>query len=218
MTIAVDGIDGTGKGTQCRMLREALNRSGGTARIISFPVYESFFGAMISEYLNGRYGPLYAADSKLIALLFAMDRKLFFETRPFSGEEILIFDRYVLSNMAHQGVKLERSRRNEFFAWLKKLEFEINRIPYPDISIVLDMKTAYSVENVAKKQPRGYTSLTYDLHENDPAYQENTRDLFLELAGMENAALIRCDAQGCLRSERDIAAELLDIVNRRLAP
>ena len=210
MIIAVDGIDGAGKGTQCRRLREAFEREGRRARLVSFPVYESFFGAMIAEYLNGKYGSLYAVDSKLIALLFAMDRKRFFERNPVSpgGDEILICDRYVLSNMAHQGVKLAPSQRGEFYAWLKTLEFEVNGIPRPDRSIILDVGITNSAGNVIKKQQRAYTDLTFDLHENDPAYLQNTRSLFLELAEMENAAVIRCDEGDRLRSEADIAEEL----------
>jgi dTMP kinase len=214
MTIAIDGIDGTGKGTHCRLLRELLKKEGRESRIISFPAYDSFFGQMIADYLNGKYGSLYSIDPKLTALLFALDRKIFFENNVFPNNTILIFDRYVLSNMAHQGVKIAPPGRPAFFDWLRILEYEINRIPSPDISFVLDMDTANSVSNVAKKQQRGYTGLTYDLHESDAGYLENTRLLFLELAQQENAIVIRCDRDGILRNTTDIVTEIA----ARIAP
>ncbi|MDR0554522.1 MAG: hypothetical protein LBG76_06980 [Treponema sp.] len=217
MIIAVDGIDGTGKGTQCGLLRAALEGKGKQVRIASFPCYASFFGEMISEYLNGAYGSLYAVNPKLIALLFAMDRKDFFEKYEPSQDNMLILDRYVLSNMAHQGVKLPAPERSLFFEWLKNLEYGVNRIPYPDISLVLDMDAALSVKNVAKKERRSYTSQTYDLHEKDAAYLQDTRALFLELAGRENAALIRCDdGNGNLKKEETIASEIAETVLNRL--
>lgn len=216
MIIAVDGIDGSGKGTQCRLLREALEKAGKRVRGVSFPVYESFFGKMIAGYLNGDYGSLYSLNPKMVSLLFAMDRKYFFEKTTVSPSEILIFDRYVLSNMAHQGVKVETSRRNEFFDWLKILEYQVNRIPHPDISIILDMEPANSMRNIAKKQRRTYTDLTFDLHESNAEYLKNTRDLFLGLAETENAEVIRCDSGGLLKPESAIASEIEKIVFSRI--
>lgn len=217
MFIAIDGIDGAGKGTQCRRLADYFNSNGATAKVVSFPVYDSFFGAMISEYLNGGYGSLYAINPKLTALLYAMDRKLYFERNPLDGasakNNIIIFDRYVLSNMAHQGIKVEQNKREVFFSWLIELEFDINKIPRPDVSIVLDIDSVFSAKNVAKKEKRSYTDKTHDIHERDAEYLSNVRSLFAALAESElrtmNTHLIKCDNDGALRSEDEVAADII---------
>ncbi|GMO26225.1 MAG: dTMP kinase [Termitinemataceae bacterium] len=208
MTIAIDGIDGAGKGTQCRLLSRYFEASGRRVHIVSFPVYSSFFGMMISDYLNGSYGSLYAINPKLTALLYAMDRRFFFENNSFNSSDIIIFDRYVLSNMAHQGVKFEPELRESFFSWIKELEFNINKIPRPDISFVLDIDAKISARNVAKKEKRAYTDKTHDIHEGDSVYLANTRTLFIELAAQTGAHIVYCSKDEVLRSEEEIAEEI----------
>jgi dTMP kinase len=226
MIIAIDGIDGTGKGTQCRRLAERLRGNGQNVSLISFPIYDSFFGKMVSEYLNGAYGSLYAINPKLTAMLYAMDRKLFFERRPYSpdsSEEILIFDRYVLSNLAHQGAKIaDAEQRQAFFDWVEELEFTVNGIPRPDVSFVLDMDTQNSRSNVAKKSKRDYTDRTFDLHESDSGYLAATRGLFLQLAAQEGAHIIKCDTaadrlgqNGSLKNEDEILDEILLVLSKK---
>jgi dTMP kinase len=217
MIISIDGIDGTGKGTQCKRLAEKLRGICEKVTLVSFPVYDSFYGKMVSEYLNGSYGALYAINPKLTALLYAMDRKLFFSMRPYDPTETLIFDRYVLSNLAHQGAKIaDAPQRLAFFEWVRELEFTVNAIPRPDISFVLDMEPQNSQSNVAKKSKRDYTDRTFDLHESDSNYLAATRGLFLQLAEQEGAHIIKCDKDGSLKKEGIILEEILAIVSEVL--
>jgi dTMP kinase len=221
MIIAIDGIDGTGKGTQCKRLAEKLKENHQKVMLVSFPIYESFYGKMVSEYLNGSYGSLYAINPKLTALLYAMDRKLFFTNRPYSPDlpgEILIFDRYVLSNLAHQGAKFaDAPQRAAFFDWVEELEFTVNAIPRPDISFVLDMDSENSQSNVAKKNKRDYTDRTFDIHESDSAYLADTRGLFLQLAERMDARIIECDRAGNLKNEDEIFGEIFAALSGNVA-
>jgi dTMP kinase len=219
MIIAIDGIDGTGKGTQCKRLVEMLGKNCQKVTLVSFPIYDSFYGKMVSEYLNGSFGALYAINPKLTALLYAMDRKLFFEMRPYDPAETLIFDRYVLSNLAHQGAKIaDEPQRLAFFEWVKELEFTVNGIPRPDVSFVLDMEPQNSQSNVAKKNKRDYTDHTFDLHESDSAYLATTQDLFLQLAEQENAQIIKCDKDGSLKNEDEIFKEIVSVLSKKGVP
>ena len=192
MLIAIDGIDGSGKGTQTKLLHDYLTEKGLKVDFISFPQYSSFFGSMVGEYLNGRYGTLEQVNPKLAALLFAMDRKDFFDKNPLDGDVILC-DRYVPSNIGHQAGRVPSDERDDFVAWLEQLEFEINRIPRPDLSIIFDIGVENSAKQVARKQKRDYTDLSHDIHEQDRAYLKNVRDYFLSLGVKDSYELINCE-------------------------
>jgi len=208
MMIAIDGIDGTGKGTQAKMLEEYLIKKGFKAKVVSFPKYGSFFGKMISEYLNGVYGSLYSVNPKLSSLLYAQDRNYYFQTETVSTNEILIFDRYVNSNIAHHSSKIDEKDRESFIDWIIELEYKTNNIPKPDISFILDLEVDNSIKNVAKKKKREYTEATHDLHESNFEYLKETRKIFLSLAGKNNTYLIKCDNNGALKNQDDIAKEI----------
>ena len=208
MIIAIDGIDGTGKGTQSRILKEYLIKKGFKARIVSFPIYNSFFGMMISEYLNGIYGSLYSINPKLASLLYAQDRQHYFQTESISADEIIIFDRYVNSNIAHHSSKINENDRRALIDWILELEYSINKIPKPNISFIFDLEVNNSIENVAKKNKRGYTESTHDLHESNAEYLLETRKAFLSLANGFDTHLIKCDINGVMKNENDIASEI----------
>ena len=109
LLVAIEGIDGSGKGTQANLLRDALTQQGTSCGLIAFPRYDAtMFGRTIGRYLNGEFGDLQAAGPHFAALLYAGDR---FESLPLIQSEIksrdvLLFDRYVPSNLAHQAAKL----------------------------------------------------------------------------------------------------------------
>jgi len=216
MMIAIDGIDGTGKGTQSKMLEEYLLKKGFKAKVVSFPVYSSFFGKMISEYLNGVYGSLYSINPKLASLLYAQDRDYYFKTNKISANEILIFDRYVNSNVAHQSSKTDEKDRKLFIDWILELEYGTNNIPKPDVSFILDLEVDNSMKNVAKKKKREYTESTHDLHESNIDYLKETRKIFLSLVNGRDTYLIKCDNNGILRDQTDIANEINSYIDSLL--
>src|SRR5215469_10489635 len=123
--IALEGIDGSGKRTQLDLLAGALEGRGLPTSLISFPQYESFYGKLVGQYLNGEFGALAAVDPHLSALLYAGDR---LEAKPemeaaLAAGKFLLADRYVGSNLAHQCARVRAESREEFLDWLRRLEY-----------------------------------------------------------------------------------------------
>jgi dTMP kinase len=120
--IALEGIDGSGKRTQLDLLARDLDGRGLATLRISFPRYESSFGKLVARYLNGEFGSLETFDPHLSALLYAGDRleaKAELESALAAGK-IVLADRYIGSNLAHQSERVPPERREEFLAFLKR--------------------------------------------------------------------------------------------------
>jgi len=66
--IAIEGIDGSGKGTQAKRLLDRLLATGVSATLISFPRYSlTHLGRTIGRFLNGEFGALNVVDPHLAA-------------------------------------------------------------------------------------------------------------------------------------------------------
>ena len=111
--IVIEGTDGSGKRTQAKLLQDKLISQGVLCKIISFPRYDTPTGKIISEcYLGKGKGTSWFIDPprlhpKIASLLYAADRfaaKNEIEQTVHIGIN-LILDRYIESNMAHQGGK-----------------------------------------------------------------------------------------------------------------
>ena len=125
--IAIEGIDGSGKRTQTELLAKALEAQGHSVFSTGFPQYDSWFGKMIGQFLNGDFGPLESVDQHFSALLYAGDRFAFkanLDAALHSGKIVLI-DRYIASNLAHQTARVAPEKRAEFQAWMEHLEYNL---------------------------------------------------------------------------------------------
>jgi len=185
LLIAIEGIDGSGKGTQAGRLHQKCQEQGIASSLVGFPRYDqTLFGKSIGDFLNGRFGQLDEVNPFLASLLYAGDR---FESRDhifqmLDSNQIVIFDRYIPSNIAHQGAKLSGDERAEFIQWIEQIEYEIYNMPRLDLAILLDLPADYAQKLVAEKQARSYTEKVADLQEADQSYLANVRQVYLQLA------------------------------------
>ncbi|MCA9041703.1 MAG: dTMP kinase [Planctomycetaceae bacterium] len=218
MLIAIEGIDGSGKGTQAKLLLESLQQTGRTADLISFPQYDAtLFGRAIGEFLNGRFGALDEVNPYLVSLLYAGDR---FESKSkleaaLKNNEYVVLDRYVASNIAHQGSKVPVGERAEIISWIKQIEFGIYQLPKPDLTVHLDLPVQAAQELITLKAKRTYTDKAADLQEADGDYLSKVRDVYCELAVSEqNWQQINCYdvATTAVRPLEEIHQELLTLV------
>jgi dTMP kinase len=212
--IAIEGIDGAGKGTQSARLVHALRERGLRADSLQFPRYAATtFGRSIADFLNGRFGALEAVHPQLASVLYAGDR---FESRELllqllHANDVLVLDRYVGSNLAHQAAKLSGTERAALMEWIEQMEFGVFQLPRPQLTIVIDMSSQMSRELVARKGARDYTQHQADLHESDLPYLEKVRRCYLALSHsrLDWRTVHGLEEDGLLRTIDDVAADIL---------
>src|SRR3989344_5653032 len=143
--IVIDGTDGSGKATQVELLAKTLRNEGYTIKIVDFPeYYKNFFGAFIGHCLSEQYYNFLNVHPKIASTLYAADRwESSKEMRGWLAKGfIVIANRYVSANQIHQGGKIKSAaKRNAFIKWLNQMEYEVFKIPKPDITLYLDLPT-----------------------------------------------------------------------------
>lgn len=222
--IVLEGIDGSGKRTQIEMLSRALETNGIAHARLSFPRYDRFFGKLVARYLNGEFGQLAEVDPHFSALLYAGDR---LESKPemeaaLAEGKILIADRYIGSNLAHQGARVSAPKRSEFLAWLKQLEYNLYGLPQEDLVIYLRVPVSEAHRLIGRKAVRQYTKRKRDLQESNLAHLRQASALYDKLARQPNWAAVDCArrrqgrrATG-LRTPESIHQDILRLVNKRV--
>ena len=205
LLIAVEGIDGTGKGTQVDAVRMLAEEHGHSVGCFSFPQYgNNPFSNAIADYLNGKHGALGTVPPMYTSLLYAGDRFCARDELSHSLEtcDIVLCDRYVMSNIAHQAAKLPHSQWKELAEWVLQIEFSVFRLPIPDLTIILDMRPETASALVRLKAVRQYTNQKADLHENDLEYLSRSRDVYLWCRASRwpaDTLVVECDREGSLR-------------------
>lgn len=183
--LAIEGLDGAGKGTQTKALVARAQAAGLSVASMAFPRYgESFFSRLITDYLNGRYGPKEASHPLFPALLFAAER---FEEAAelralLSAHELVIVDRYAASNMAYQTARLDPEAARALAADIARIEFDVFGIPRPDLTILLDLSPVAAQSNVLKKAARDFVEGEMDQHERDGGFLGAVREAYLRIA------------------------------------
>jgi dTMP kinase len=201
--IVIDGIDGSGKKTQSKILMARLKKEKIPAETLNFPQYQNFFGQMVREYLDGKYGDPTQVEARLASLLYAADR---WESAPkikqwVAEGKLVILDRYYTSNLIHQGAKLDDRKLNEYIAWLEKLEFDIFKIPRPDLVLFLRVDALTSLNLIEKRGdgPDGHDTLEH---------LQKAEKRCLEMAERLNWKTVECFAAGYLLSIEDIGERI----------
>jgi len=219
--IAVEGIDGSGKGTQSARLVEHLCQAGYSAALLSFPRYqETRFGQQIGRFLNGQFGELDQVHPVLVSLLFAGDR---LESRriildQLARHDVVVCDRYVASNMAHQGAKTSPRELPELLDWIEFIEFQQHQLPRPDLTLWFDLPVSVAQELITRKNQRSYTDRTTDLQEADTEYLERVRGVYAQLAeGNPHWRPISVVQSGTCRGIDEVANEAWSIVRQHLS-
>jgi len=190
--IALEGLDGAGKSTQLKLLKQWFSEKGLKYEYLHFPRTESpFYGEMVAKFLRGDFGKLDEVDPYLVAILYAGDRRDASQQIENAIKEdiYVIVDRYVYSNIAYQCAKLEaKSDKDKLKKWILELEFDYNKIIKPDISIFLDVPfefTKNSLTNNRGGDDRDYLEGKEDIHESSLQFQLDVKDVYVDLLKTE---------------------------------
>ena len=241
MLVAIEGIDGAGKGTQAKKLLDRARKEGYTAKLLSFPRYQvTQSSKWIAEYLRGDYGTLQEVHPLFAGTLFALDR---FESCEeikglLSSCDLVITDRYVASNLAYQSARCREGGDDpmKFVDQLRSLEYDIYGLPEPNLTLFLDMPVAFSEHLIIERGARGYTAddeivmeileemgkptKGYDIHEENTEYLHAVHEMYYQLIKppyMDPCEVINCQNEnGVLRSKDDIAREVWSAVQAKL--
>lgn len=220
--IVVEGTDCSGKETQTKKLVEKLTNDGRTVKRYSFPLYDSPTGKIVGgPYLGKKYicegwFPEGATnvDYKVASLYYAADRLYNIDTinQELENGVDVILDRYIYSNMAHQGAKIgQKTKRIELYKWLEELEFNLLGLPEPDIRIFLHMPTEYSK---ILKQNRAEAP---DQHEQDENHLMCAERAYKEVAEYYKFDTIECVNNNEIRTIDNINDELYEVVNYHIS-
>ena len=209
--IVFEGADGTGKTTQAKLLFNYLKKNQKNTVFLSFPNYKSAWGEMIRRYLDGEFGDVNEVNPYLASMLYAGDRLLESERiKKWLGlGKLVVCDRYMASNIAHQVAKIKDQKlKIKYIKWLDGLEYNENKIPKPDLVILLTIP-----KNIAQKFMKRRIR---DIHERNVAYQKKVAKAFFDLAGAnKNWVVISNTKGGKLKKIDEVHKEIIDIVENK---
>ena len=205
--IAFEGIDGTGKSVQMEQLRAKLEQQGLTVGVLSFSDYGSFFGGCVGRYLTKKDGVSASdVDQRSMALWFAMDRWAAFQGFDYSRFDVLLINRYVLSNAVYQSIRDRDVDKPDILDFVLELEHRQLKLPQPDLYLILDVDLTAAQSNVSKKGYRDYVGDEKDEYEKQDSIQIRARAKYLSFGErLDNVQVIPCMADGALLSIETIA-------------
>ena len=209
--IVIEGTDGSGKSTQFRLLTEAVEQAGYEFRKLVFPQYKEESSALIRMYLGGEFGDkpsdvnAYAASAFYAVDRYASYKKVWGQWYEEGG--LVLSDRYTTSNAVHQASKEPEGGRAEFLRWLYEFEYDKLGLPRPDLTIYLDVPTAYTEQLMRAREAATGTSA--DIHEQDLGYLATCRQMGRTAAEYYGWTVIHCVRDGKMRSIEEIHEEIL---------
>lgn len=218
--IVIEGTDGSGKGTQFTELIQRLTDKGIQFETFDFPQYGQPSAYFVEKYLNGEYGTPDDIGPYRGSTYYAMDRyqASFKMRKAIEAGKWVIANRYVGSNMGHQGGKIaDDEERKKYFTWLDDFEFNIMGIPKPDLNVVLHMPAAQAQKLVDQKSQREYLGdKKRDIHEDDLNHLVNAEKVYVQICELFPATFTKIE---CMDGDRLMNInEVSDLIWQNVEP
>ncbi|HLN22059.1 MAG TPA: dTMP kinase [Bacteroidales bacterium] len=222
--LVIEGIDGAGKSTQIKLLREFLKGAGYKNEYLHFPRTDApYFGELIARFLRGEFGSLGDVDPYLVAMLYAGDRKDAASVIDgwLKEKKMVLLDRYTYSNIAYQCAKISNSEeQDKLMRWIFSLEFSHFSIPKPDLNIFLDVPFSFTERKLLSDRTgsdRAYLNGIRDIHEESLSFQRKVRDMYIKVSDLDsNLAIINCsDTKDEILPPQTIFDEILNLLRKR---
>lgn len=218
--IVIDGTDGSGKATQTKLLANRLEKAGYKVRIEDFPQYGQKSAGPVEDYLVGIYGKADELGAYVPSVFYAVDRFAASERirKHLKQGFIVISNRYVTANMAHQGGKIKNPKhREKYFKWITDLEYVFFKIPKPDLNVILHLPPEVSLKLVRKRGPQYYIgSKKRDVHERDIYHLRAAEKIYLSIAKRFKYKVVEGFVDGKLESPDEIGEKVFAIVIKYL--
>ena len=209
--IAIDGLDGSGKGTQSELLVERLRAQGKRVRVLSFPMYENESSVLVRMYLDGKLGDKPSDTNAYAAsMFFGADRYVSYVTdwkKDIEDEgTYVVANRYTTANAVHQLSKLPEAQWEDFLDWLWDFEFGKLGLPKPDLVLYLELPPSLSLSLVKSRSDT--TGQKMDIHERDTEYMDKCYEAALYSCRRLGWKQIKCYNGDVIRTREDIAEEI----------
>jgi dTMP kinase len=184
--IVIDGNDGSGKTTQLNLLKNFLEKKEVPVSVFDFPQYKTFHGETVGRFLAGEFGSLDTISPYLLAYPYAMDR---LGASPhmkaaLEAGKVVLANRYVASNLAHQSGRLPKEKRRDFVDWDIEFEYYINGLPREDILIYLYVPHKHAqklMKNNDRKQRDYIKGRFKDMVEDNKDYLTGAEEAYMDL-------------------------------------
>ncbi|MDO4831787.1 MAG: deoxynucleoside kinase [Clostridia bacterium] len=212
--IVIEGLDGSGKSTQTKILKDELQGSGVPLKQIKLPDYENPSSSLVRMYLAGDFGTkpeyvnAYAASS-----FYAVDRFANYTVKwknDYENGTLILADRYTTSNAAHQMTKLPESEWDHYLEWLSDFEYVKIGIPRPSLVVFLDMPIEVSQKLMTGRYRGDETKK--DVHEADVEYLKACRRAGLYAAKKLGWHVVKCYCNDEPRAIDEIAEDIRRVV------
>ncbi len=214
--VVIEGLDGSGKNTQTKLLLKYLDSIGVKNKYVTFPNYDCDSSLLIKMYLNSEFGSepnavnAYAASS-----FYAVDRfasfKKFWQTE-YNENYVIICDRYTTSNAIYQMCKLPESEWDEYLEWLSDYEYVKLELPKPDKVIYLSVPIEISQSLLTKRYMGNETQK--DIHESNLKFLKYCKKAAEYVAKNQNWDKIECTDSGVMRSVDSIHEDIVNILKK----
>ncbi len=181
MLITVEGVEGSGKSTQCRRLAESL-RVRGLDVVLTREPDGTAMGAALRKLFEAD-GPPPAPLAQVFLFMAARQQHVVEVIRPaLARRAVVLSDRYVDATMAYQGfgqgVDLETIRDLNALATGGLL---------PDLTLLLDLEPAVGMARIRDRRLDAFEKM-------DLAFHRRVREGYLEIARTEKHRVVVLDA------------------------